>query len=79
VGNSLLTPERLYPGLHDRIGDRRQDYAGFQKAGRESHCRQRRSIDSHKGWINDINETQKTTMNYPIIVDPEKKVAPCTT
>lgn len=32
-------------------------------------------IDSHKGWINDINETQHTTMNYPIIADPERKVA----
>ena len=32
-------------------------------------------LDSHKGWINDINETQHTSMNYPIIADPEKKVA----
>src|SRR5215208_1547450 len=32
-------------------------------------------LDSHKGWINDINETQKTTMNYPIIADPDRKVA----
>ena len=32
-------------------------------------------LDSHKGWINDINETQQTTMNYPIIADPDKKVA----
>ena len=32
-------------------------------------------LDSHKGWINDINETQNTTMNYPIIADPDKKVA----
>ncbi|MFQ5780368.1 MAG: peroxiredoxin [Nitrospiria bacterium] len=32
-------------------------------------------IDSHKGWINDINETQNTTMNYPIIADPDRKVA----
>jgi thioredoxin-dependent peroxiredoxin len=32
-------------------------------------------LDSHKGWINDINETQHTTMNYPIIADPDKKVA----
>ena len=32
-------------------------------------------LDSHKGWINDINETQRTTMNYPIIADPDKKVA----
>ena len=32
-------------------------------------------LDSHKGWIKDINETQKATVNYPIIADPEKKVA----
>lgn len=32
-------------------------------------------LDSHNGWINDINETQNTTMNYPIIADPERKVA----
>ena len=32
-------------------------------------------VDSHKGWICDINETQSTTMNFPIIADPDKKVA----
>ncbi len=32
-------------------------------------------LDSHKGWINDINETQSCTVGYPIIADPEKKVA----
>jgi alkyl hydroperoxide reductase subunit AhpC len=32
-------------------------------------------VDSHKGWIADINETQQTTMNFPIIADPDKKVA----
>jgi thioredoxin-dependent peroxiredoxin len=32
-------------------------------------------IDSHKGWVKDINETQNCTVSYPIIADPEKKVA----
>jgi len=32
-------------------------------------------LDSHFGWISDINETQNTTVNFPIIADPEKKVA----
>ena len=32
-------------------------------------------VDSHKGWINDINETQSCSVNYPIIADPEKKIA----
>jgi thioredoxin-dependent peroxiredoxin len=32
-------------------------------------------LESHHGWTKDINETQNTTVNYPIIADPEKKVA----
>lgn len=32
-------------------------------------------LDSHKGWIKDINETQNCTVSYPIIADPERKVA----
>lgn len=33
------------------------------------------NADSHRGWINDINETQNTTVNYPIIADPDRQVA----
>lgn len=32
-------------------------------------------VDSHKGWIGDIDETQKTTVNYPILADADKKVS----
>lgn len=32
-------------------------------------------IDKHHGWINDINETQNTTVNFPIIADPDRNVA----
>jgi alkyl hydroperoxide reductase subunit AhpC len=32
-------------------------------------------LESHKKWISDINETQHTTVNYPLIADPEFKVA----
>ncbi|HET9076905.1 MAG TPA: peroxiredoxin [Acidimicrobiales bacterium] len=32
-------------------------------------------VDSHNNWISDINETQNTTVNYPIIGDPDHKVA----
>ena len=32
-------------------------------------------LDSHKGWIKDINETQNANVNFPMIADPEKKVA----
>lgn len=32
-------------------------------------------VESHHGWINDINETQDTTVNFPIIADKDRKVA----
>lgn len=32
-------------------------------------------LDSHKGWVNDINETQQCTVQYPIIADPDRQVA----
>ncbi|MDE3225903.1 MAG: peroxiredoxin, partial [Nitrospirota bacterium] len=32
-------------------------------------------LESHKGWIGDINETQGCRVSYPLIADPEKKVA----
>lgn len=32
-------------------------------------------IDSHHGWIKDINETQSCVMNFPIIADPARTVA----
>jgi len=33
------------------------------------------SAESHKSWISDINETQNTSVEFPIIADPEKTVA----
>jgi alkyl hydroperoxide reductase subunit AhpC len=32
-------------------------------------------LDAHQSWIKDINETQNTTVNFPIIADPDRKVA----
>ena len=32
-------------------------------------------VDSHKGWIGDIEETQSVKLNYPILADPDKKVS----
>ena len=32
-------------------------------------------LDKHEGWIKDINETQNTTVNFPLIADPERNVA----
>lgn len=33
------------------------------------------SVEDHLGWINDINETQQTTVEFPIIADKDRKIA----
>src|SRR3954465_10874019 len=32
-------------------------------------------VDSHKRWIDDINDTQKTKVNFPIIADSDRNVS----
>jgi alkyl hydroperoxide reductase subunit AhpC len=32
-------------------------------------------VDSHHGWIKDINETQNVEVNFPIIADPDRKIS----
>jgi alkyl hydroperoxide reductase subunit AhpC len=32
-------------------------------------------LDSHNGWAKDIEETQGTALNFPLIADPDRKVA----
>ena len=33
------------------------------------------SVESHHGWIQDINDTQSTTVNFPILADGDRKVS----
>src|SRR3954468_7616869 len=32
-------------------------------------------LEDHKGWINDINQTQNTRGNFPMIADKNKEIA----
>ena len=32
-------------------------------------------LDSHQGWAKDIEETQGSALNFPLIADPDRKVA----
>ena len=32
-------------------------------------------VDSHTKWIDDINDTQSTTVNFPILADDDRKVS----
>jgi len=32
-------------------------------------------VDKHLGWINDINETQNCTVDFPIVADDDRKIS----
>lgn len=33
------------------------------------------TVEQHKGWIQDVNETQNTVLEFPIVADKELKIA----
>lgn len=47
----------------------------FEKRGVKVAALSVDPLDSHFGWIKDINETQRTEVNFPIIADEDKTVA----
>ncbi|MDM1758732.1 MULTISPECIES: peroxiredoxin [Acinetobacter] len=47
----------------------------FSKRGVKAIALSVDDVTSHQGWIQDINETQNTTVNFPIIADKDRKVS----
>jgi alkyl hydroperoxide reductase subunit AhpC len=47
----------------------------FKKRGVKVIALSVNSVDDHEGWINDINETQNAHVDFPMIADPDRKVA----
>ena len=47
----------------------------FEKRGVKAIALSVDDVESHKGWIDDINETQVTQVNFPIIADKDRKVS----
>ncbi len=47
----------------------------FEKRGVKAIALSVDPVESHKQWIKDINETQNTVVNFPIIADGDRKVS----
>ncbi len=47
----------------------------FEKRGVKAIALSVDDVESHYGWIKDINATQNTTVNFPIIADQDRKVS----
>ena len=69
-------PKDFTPDLHHRARLHGQDQAGVRSPRRQDH-RRSRSIRSTatREWAKDIEETQGTAPNYPMIADSDFEVS----
>jgi thioredoxin-dependent peroxiredoxin len=68
-------PKDYTPVCTTELGTVAKIKAGFEKRNCKVIAVSVDDVASHKGWVGDIEDTQKTTMNFPILGDPERKVA----
>ncbi len=47
----------------------------FDKRGVKTIALSVDDVESHKGWTSDIEETQNTSLNYPILADADRSVS----
>ncbi|MFV8346826.1 peroxiredoxin [Flavobacterium sp. ZB4P13] len=68
-------PADFTPVCTTELGTVANYYPEFEKRNVKVIALSVDGVDSHKEWIKDINETQNTTVNFPIIADEDKHVA----
>lgn len=68
-------PEDYTPVCTTELGAFAKLEPEFTKRGIKLIGLSANTIESHGGWINDINEINNTTLKFPIIGDKERKVA----
>jgi len=79
LGNSwglfFSHPKDFTPVCTTELGQAARLKGEFDKRGVKMISLSVDSLDAHKRWIQDINETQQTTMNYPMIADEKREIA----
>lgn len=68
-------PADYTPVCTTELGTVANYYPEFEKRNVKPIALSVDGVVSHKEWIKDINETQNTEVNYPIIADEDHKVA----
>jgi alkyl hydroperoxide reductase subunit AhpC len=68
-------PKDFTPVCTTELGMAAKLKADFAKRGVKMIAVSVDPLESHQGWVGDINETQGCTVDYPIIADPDRKVS----
>jgi glutaredoxin/glutathione-dependent peroxiredoxin len=68
-------PEDYTPVCTTELGAFSKLEPEFTKRGVKLIGLSANTVDSHNGWIKDINELSKTNLTFPIIADKERKIA----
>lgn len=68
-------PKDYTPVCTTELGTVAKLKSEFDKRGVKPIALSVDDVESHKGWVCDIEETQSTKVNYPILADGDKKVA----
>ncbi|MDE1193515.1 MAG: peroxiredoxin [Arachidicoccus sp.] len=68
-------PADYTPVCTTELGKTASLKAEFDKRGVKVLALSVDGVDKHKGWINDINETQNVDVQFPIIADEDRKVS----
>ena len=68
-------PADYTPVCTTELGRVAQLKAEFDKRNVKAIALSVDSVESHAGWTKDIEETQSTTLNFPILADEDKKVS----
>jgi alkyl hydroperoxide reductase subunit AhpC len=79
IGNSWTVlfshPKDFTPVCTTELGYTAKLKAEFEKRGVKAIAVSVDPVDSHIKWIDDINDTQKTRVNFPILADADRKVS----
>jgi alkyl hydroperoxide reductase subunit AhpC len=68
-------PKDFTPVCTTELGTAARMYDEFTKRNAKIIALSVDDLDSHKKWVPDINETQQTEVNYPIIADSDRRIA----
>ena len=63
------SPSFQLTGVAAELGEVSKLRSEFEKRNVKTIALSVDGVDSHNGWIGDINETQSTTVDYPILSD----------